>query len=111
MKNIFLEFKTLAEKQLAKQHDKEINLQKVMITVPFQYKEWHKQQMKDACTFAGFTSSHLIYEPVVATLAFGLGKQQSKEKRAVVFGFGGSSLRVSIIGIGSFVKVVKSERN
>ena len=114
MKHIFREIKNLAEKQLADQHDMEIILQKVMITIPFQYKEWHKQQMIDACTLAGFTSSHFIYEPVAATLAFGLNKKQSwfvSEKRAVVFGFGGNSVRATIVGIKEFVKIIKSVRS
>ena len=82
-----------------------------MITIPFQFQEWHKQQMKDACTLAGFTSSHFIYEPVAATLAFGLGKKLWNERRAVVFGFGGNSVRVTIVGIGSFVKIIRCVRS
>ena len=111
MKHIFREVKTLAEKQLAERQNKEITLQKVIITIPFQFAEWHKQQMKDACTLAGFTSSHFIYEPVAATLAFGLGKKLWNEKRAVVFGFGGNSVRVTIVGVGSFVKIIRCVRS
>ena len=114
MQHIFREIKNLAEKQLAEKHDMEIILQKVMITIPYQYKEWHKQQMIDACTLAGFTSSHFIYEPVAATLAFGLNKKESwfdSEKRAVVFGFGGNSLRVTILAIREFVEIIESVRS
>ena len=60
-----------------------------VITVPAYFNDAQRQSTKDAGTIAGLNVLRIINEPTAAAIAYGLDKDQSKEKHILIFDTGG----------------------
>jgi len=70
-----------------------------VITVPAYFNDSQRQATKDAGRIAGLDVKRIINEPTAAALAFGLDKQEKKDRKIVVYDLGGGTFDVSIIEI------------
>ena len=71
-----------------------------VITVPAYFNDSQRQATKDAGKIAGLNVKRIINEPTAAALAFGLSKkEETKDKKIIVFDLGGGTFDVSIIEI------------
>ena len=70
-----------------------------VITVPAYFNDAQRQATKDAGKIAGLDVKRIINEPTASALAFGLGKDTSKEKKVLVYDLGGGTFDVSILDI------------
>jgi len=77
-----------------------------VITVPAYFDDAQRQATKDAGAIAGIEVKRIINEPTAAALAYGLDKQG--ERKILVFDFGGGTLDVTILELGSGVFEVLS---
>lgn len=78
-----------------------------VITVPAYFNDSQRQATKDAGLIAGLNVRRIVNEPTAAALAYGLDKQD-KDKKIVVFDFGGGTHDVSILELGDGVFEVLS---
>ncbi|MBF0387946.1 MAG: molecular chaperone DnaK [Candidatus Omnitrophica bacterium] len=72
----------------------------VVITVPAYFNDNQRQATKDAGEIAGLKVLRIINEPTAACLAYGIDKV-GKEQKIMVFDFGGGTLDVTILEMGS----------
>ena len=72
-----------------------------VITVPAYFNDSQRQATKDAGRIAGLDVKRIINEPTAAALAFGLDKQEKKDRKIVVDDLGGGTFDVSIIEIAN----------
>ncbi|AEJ62171.1 Chaperone protein dnaK [Spirochaeta thermophila DSM 6578] len=79
-----------------------------VITVPAYFNDAQRQATKDAGRIAGLEVKRILNEPTAAALAYGLGKDQSKEQKIAVFDLGGGTFDISILELGDGVFEVKS---
>ena len=79
-----------------------------VITVPAYFNDAQRQATKDAGKIAGLDVKRIINEPTAAALAFGFGKDQSKEKLVAVYDLGGGTFDISILELADGVYEVKS---
>ncbi|MCI7607463.1 MAG: molecular chaperone DnaK, partial [Spirochaetales bacterium] len=63
---------------------------------------------KDAGRIAGLEVKRIVNEPTAAALAYGFGKDSSKEEKIAVYDFGGGTFDISILELGDGVFEVKS---
>jgi len=70
-----------------------------VITVPAYFNDSQRQATKDAGRIAGLEVKRIINEPTAAALAFGLDKQEKKDRKIAVYDLGGGTFDVSIIEI------------
>lgn len=77
-----------------------------VITVPAYFNDEQRQATKDAGKIAGLEVKRIINEPTAAALAYGTGND--KDKKIVVFDFGGGTFDVSVLDISSEVVEVLS---
>src|SRR4249920_713441 len=70
-----------------------------VITVPAYFNDSQRQATKDAGRIAGLDVKRIINEPTAAALAFGLDKQEKKDRKIAVYDLGGGTFDVSIIEI------------
>lgn len=70
-----------------------------VITVPAYFNDSQRQATKDAGKIAGLNVLRIINEPTAAALAFGLDKQESRDRKIAVFDLGGGTFDISIIEI------------
>lgn len=77
-----------------------------VITVPAHFNDTQRQATKDAGRIAGLEVLRLLNEPTAASLAYGLGKQQTET--ILVWDLGGGTFDVSILEVGDGVFEVKS---
>ena len=82
-------------------------IEKAVITVPAYFDDNQRQATKDAGTIAGIDVVRIINEPTAASLAFGLDKTKN-DMKILVFDFGGGTLDVTIMEMGSGVFEVMS---
>lgn len=75
------------------------DLNKAVITVPAYYNDTQRQATRDAGKLAGLDVLRIINEPTAASLAYGLGIQQDKPKKVVVYDLGGGTFDVSFLWI------------
>jgi molecular chaperone DnaK len=68
-----------------------------VITVPAYFNDSQRQATKDAGRIAGLDVKRIINEPTAAALAFGLDKQEKKDRKIAVYDLGGGTFDVSII--------------
>lgn len=90
---VLKKLKQLAEEQL----QEEIN--KVVITVPAYFNDAQRQATRDAGKLAGLDVLRIINEPTAASLAYGIGLNQSEVKTVAVYDLGGGTFDVSILTI------------
>ena len=78
------------------------------ITVPAYFNDAQRQATKDAGKIAGLEVKRIVNEPTAAALAYGFGKDSSKEEKIAVYDFGGGTFDISILELGDGVFEVKS---
>jgi molecular chaperone DnaK len=67
--------------------------------VPAYFNDSQRQATKDAGRIAGLDVKRIINEPTAAALAFGLDKQEKKDRKIAVYDLGGGTFDISIIEI------------
>ncbi len=70
-----------------------------VITVPAYFNDSQRQATKDAGRIAGLEVKRIINEPTAAALAFGLDKDDKRDRKIAVYDLGGGTFDVSIIEI------------
>lgn len=60
-----------------------------VVTVPAYFNDAQRRATKDAGTIAGLNIIRIINEPTAAAIAYGLDKQDDKERNVLIFDFGG----------------------
>ncbi len=70
-----------------------------VITVPAYFNDSQRQATKDAGRIAGLEVKRIINEPTAAALAFGLDKQDKRDRKIAVYDLGGGTFDISIIEI------------
>lgn len=78
------------------------DITKCIITVPAVFNDGQRQATKDASIIAGLDCIRMINEPTSAALAYGLLRRSDmsdKEKKIMVYDFGGGTLDVSLLNI------------
>jgi len=68
-----------------------------VITVPAYFNDSQRQATKDAGKIAGLEVLRIINEPTAAALAYGVDKQDKKDRKVAVYDLGGGTFDVSII--------------
>ncbi|PKL14189.1 MAG: molecular chaperone DnaK, partial [Spirochaetae bacterium HGW-Spirochaetae-8] len=79
-----------------------------VITVPAYFNDAQRQATKDAGRIAGLDVKRIVNEPTAAALAYGFGKDSSKEEKIAVYDLGGGTFDISILELGDGVFEVKS---
>jgi molecular chaperone DnaK len=72
-----------------------------VITVPAYFNDAQRQATKDAGRIAGLDVKRIINEPTAAALAFGLDKNDKKDRKIAVYDLGGGTFDISIIDIAN----------
>ena len=72
-----------------------------VITVPAYFNDSQRQATKDAGKIAGLEVLRIINEPTAAALAYGVDKEDKKDRKVAVFDLGGGTFDVSIIEIAN----------
>ncbi len=79
-----------------------------VITVPAYFNDAQRQATKDAGKIAGLEVKRIVNEPTAAALAYGFGKDSSREEKIAVYDLGGGTFDISILELGDGVFEVKS---
>lgn len=79
-----------------------------VITVPAYFNDSQRQATKDAGAIAGLNVLRIINEPTAAAIAYGLDKQNEKERNVLIFDCGGGTTDLSILNIDGGVFEVLS---
>jgi len=70
-----------------------------VITVPAYFNDAQRQATKDAGKIAGLEVLRIINEPTAAALAYGVDKQDKRDRKIAVYDLGGGTFDISIIDI------------
>ena len=70
-----------------------------VITVPAYFNDSQRQATKDAGRIAGLDVKRIINEPTAAALAYGMDKEDKRDRKIAVYDLGGGTFDVSIIEI------------
>ncbi len=79
-----------------------------VITVPAYFNDAQRQATKDAGKIAGLDVKRIVNEPTAAALAYGFGKDSTKDEKIAVYDLGGGTFDISILELGDGVFEVKS---
>lgn len=90
---ILAELKRRAEAMTGKKVDRAV------ITVPAYFNDSQRQATRDAGKIAGLEVLRIVNEPTAASLAYGLGLENSDTKTIVVYDLGGGTFDVSVLRI------------
>jgi molecular chaperone DnaK len=91
--HIFKKLADDAEKQIGKKFTEAV------VSVPANYSDGQRQAIKDAAEIAGLNILRLINEPTAAALAYGI--REDRDRRVLVYDFGGGTFDVSILSVSS----------
>ena len=72
-----------------------------VITVPAYFNDAQRQATKDAGQIAGLEVLRIINEPTAAALAYGVDKEDKRDRKIAVYDLGGGTFDVSIIEIAN----------
>ena len=72
-----------------------------VITVPAYFNDSQRQATKDAGAIAGLEVLRIINEPTAAALAYGVDKNEKKDRKIAVYDLGGGTFDISIIDIAN----------
>lgn len=72
-----------------------------VITVPAYFNDAQRAATKDAGRIAGLTVERIINEPTAGSLAFGLDKQSSADRKVVIWDTGSGTHDISVIEIAN----------
>jgi molecular chaperone DnaK len=70
-----------------------------VVSVPANYSDSQRQAIKDAAEIAGLNVLRMINEPTAAALAYGI--REDRDRRVLVYDFGGGTFDVSILSVSS----------
>lgn len=84
------------------------SVSEAVITVPAYFNDAQRQATKDAGRIAGLEVKRIVNEPTAAALAYGFGKDTSKDEIIAVYDLGGGTFDISILELGDGVFEVKS---
>merc|ERR1712225_79166 len=84
------------------------DIKDVVVTVPAYFNDAQRQATKDAGAIAGLNVLRIINEPTAAAIAYGLDKQEAKEKNVLIFDLGGGTFDVSLLAIEEGIFEVKA---
>jgi molecular chaperone DnaK (HSP70) len=70
-----------------------------VITVPAYFNDSQRQATKDAAVIANLNVLRIINEPTSAAVAYGLDKMSGKEKKVLIFDFGGGTMDISLLSL------------
>ena len=70
-----------------------------VITVPAYFNDQCRQATKDAGVIAGLNVLRIINEPTAAALAYGIDKKDNRERKVLIFDFGGGTFDVSLLSV------------
>ncbi|MGP8319582.1 MAG: Hsp70 family protein [Methanosarcinaceae archaeon] len=70
-----------------------------VVSVPANYSDSQRQAIKDAAEIAGLNVLRMINEPTAAALAYGI--KEDRDRRLLVYDFGGGTFDVTVISISS----------
>ena len=99
---VLTEMKQIAESYLGEE------VKDAVVTVPAYFNDAQRQATKDAAVIAGLNVLRMINEPTAAALAYGLDKEDKKEKNVLIFDLGGGTFDVSLLSIDSGIFEVKA---
>ena len=71
----------------------------IVVSVPANYSDSQRQSIKDAAEIAGLNVLRMINEPTAAALAYGV--REDRDRKVLVYDFGGGTFDVSILSISS----------
>ncbi len=74
-------------------------IQKAVITVPAYFNDVQRQATRDAGKLAGLEVLRIVNEPTAASLAYGVGVDQTEEQFIAVYDLGGGTFDISILGL------------
>ena len=74
---------------------------RAVITVPAYFNDSQRQATKDAGAIAGLEVLRIINEPTAAALAYGVDKNEKKDRKIAVYDLGGGTFDISIIDIAN----------
>ena len=72
-----------------------------VITVPAYFNDSQRQATKDAGAIAGLEVLRIINEPTAAALAYGIDKNEKRDRKIAVYDLGGGTFDISIIEIAN----------
>ncbi len=70
-----------------------------VVSVPANYTDSQRQSIRDAAEMAGVNVLRLINEPTAAALAYGI--REDRDRKLLVYDFGGGTFDVSILSVSS----------
>jgi len=70
-----------------------------VVSVPANYTDSQRQSIRDAAEMAGVNVLRLINEPTAAALAYGI--RENRDRKVLVYDFGGGTFDVSILSVSS----------
>lgn len=70
-----------------------------VVSVPANYTDSQRQSIRDAAEMAGVNVLRLINEPTAAALAYGI--REDRDRKVLVYDFGGGTFDVSILSVSS----------
>lgn len=70
-----------------------------VVSVPANYSDSQRQAIKDAAEIAGLNVLRMINEPTAAALAYGI--KDDRDRRVLVYDFGGGTFDVTVLSISS----------
>lgn len=91
--HIFKKLADDAERQIGKKFSDAV------VSVPANYSDGQRQAIKDAAEIAGLNVLRMINEPTAAALAYGI--REDRDRRVLVYDFGGGTFDVSILSVSS----------
>ncbi len=81
---------------------------KAVVTVPAYFNDAQRTATKNAGEIAGLDVLRIINEPTAASLAYGFGREQTREETILVWDLGGGTFDVSLLEVGENVCEVKA---
>ncbi len=91
--HIFKKLADDAEKRVGKRFTDSV------VSVPANYSDGQRQAIKDAAEIAGLNVLRMINEPTAAALAYGI--REDRDRKMLVYDFGGGTFDVSILSVSS----------
>ncbi len=91
--HIFKKLADDAEKRIGKRFTDAV------VSVPANYSDSQRQSIKDAAEIAGLNVLRMINEPTAAALAYGI--REDRDRRVLVYDFGGGTFDVSVLSVSS----------
>ncbi len=74
-------------------------IEKAVITVPAYFNDVQRQATRDAGKLAGLEVLRIVNEPTAASLAYGVGIDQTEEQHIAVYDLGGGTFDISILSL------------